>query len=127
MRGIAADVRLAHADIDDVGVGFGNSDGAHRSGLELAVGDRHPVHAAIDGFPDSAAGGAEVVDIGLRGDARDSHHAAAAEWADVAILEFLERIEVGLRRQNERGKTERDDSFHLKLFYGSAGKSVVTA
>src|SRR5579871_5309848 len=60
VRRVAADVRLAHADVNDIWIGFRNSDGAHRSGFELAIRNRLPGYAAIDGFPNSAAGGAEV-------------------------------------------------------------------
>src|SRR5580700_6464461 len=92
MGGVAADIRLTHADVDDIRVGLRDSDGAHGSGFELAVGDGQPAGAAVGSFPDPAAGGAEVIHIRLRGDARDSVHAAATERADAAVLEFLERI-----------------------------------
>ena len=39
---VAADARLAHADVDDVGVRFGDGDGADRRARDLAVGDRRP-------------------------------------------------------------------------------------
>ena len=39
---VAADARLAHADVDDVGVRVGHGDGADRRALDLAVGDRRP-------------------------------------------------------------------------------------
>ncbi|MEI2616302.1 MAG: hypothetical protein V9F06_01525 [Thermomicrobiales bacterium] len=46
---VAADGRLAHADVDDVGVGLGNGDRAHRGALEEAVGDVPPVLTAVVG------------------------------------------------------------------------------
>ncbi len=42
MRGIAADIGLTHADVDNVGVGFRDADGADGSGFELAVRDWQP-------------------------------------------------------------------------------------
>ena len=95
---IAADVGLAHADIDRVGVRFRNADRAHRSGFELAIGNRNPVGPSIVGSPYTAACPAEIVHARLRGHARDSHGAAASKRADIAILQLLERVEIGLRR-----------------------------
>ena len=57
---VAADARLAHADEDDVGVRLRDGDGADRRALDLAVGHRRPVLAAVGGLPQAAADGAEV-------------------------------------------------------------------
>ena len=48
---IAADARLAHADVNDVGVRLGDRDGANRRAGNLAVRDRRPVVAGVSGFP----------------------------------------------------------------------------
>jgi hypothetical protein len=79
---VAADARLAHADEDDVRIGFGNRHGADRGAVDLAVGDRRPVVAGIGGLPQAAADGAEV---GLARASLDAGHrdrAAAAIGAD---------------------------------------------
>src|SRR5579884_1467543 len=51
VRDVAADGRLAHADVDHVRVGRGDGDGADRRALEEAVGDVLPVDAAVGGLP----------------------------------------------------------------------------
>src|SRR5262249_33497079 len=62
--GVAADVGLARADVDDVGVGRGHSDGADGSN-GLVVEDGFPGDARVGGLPDAAGGGARVVDQGV--------------------------------------------------------------
>jgi hypothetical protein len=90
--GIAAHAGFAHAHVDHVGVGIGHRDGAHGTGLELAVGDRQPGAAAVGGLPDAAAHAAEVVDVGLRGNAGDGDHAASAERSHQAEAERLRKV-----------------------------------
>ena len=96
---IAAHAGFAHAGVDDVGVGFGDRDRAHRAGVELAVGDGQPGCSGIGGLPNTAAGGAEVIGGGLGSDAGNGDSAAAAEGADLAVLERLEGVEVYLGGQ----------------------------
>lgn len=60
MGDVATDAGFAHADVDDVGVGGRDGNGANGGALEEAVGDILPVYAAVDCFPDAAAGGAEI-------------------------------------------------------------------
>ena len=76
---VAADARLPHADEDDVGIRLGDGDRADRGALDLAVGHRHPVLAAVGRLPEAAAHGAEV------GLARPSLHAAHRDRAAAAI------------------------------------------
>ena len=61
LHDVAAQFGFAHADVDHVGIGFGDRHGADRRALQLTVGDRAPGQAAIGGLPQTAAGGAEVV------------------------------------------------------------------
>ena len=58
---VAAQLRFAAADVDDVGVRLADRQRADRRGADLAVGHRRPVGAAVGGLPRAAAGGAEPV------------------------------------------------------------------
>src|SRR5579884_2058562 len=60
MRDVAANSCLAHASVDDVGIGGGDGYCADGGAFEEAIGDVFPDQAAIDGFPDAATGRAEI-------------------------------------------------------------------
>ena len=81
---VASHAGLAHAGVDDVGVRLGDGERADRAGPEVAVRHRQPGDAAVLGLPDTAARGAEVVDVGLAGDAGDGGDATAAVRSDAA-------------------------------------------
>ena len=81
---VAANAGLAGADEDEIGVGFGDRDGADRGRRDLEVGDGEPVFAAVGSLPEAAAGGAEVGFLGAAGHAADGDGAAAAVWAEIA-------------------------------------------
>ncbi len=106
-----ADVGLAGADVDDVGVGGGNGDGAdglHRLGVE----DRVPGAAGVVGLPHPAAHRAEVEGVGLAGHARHRDGTAAAHGADVAPVQAGQqgRGELrGLRRGGEGEGEQREE------------------
>src|SRR5690606_9970501 len=57
---VAADGRLAGADVDDVGVGGRKGDCADRRGGQVAVGDVRPVRAGVGRLPDAPTDAAEV-------------------------------------------------------------------
>ncbi len=57
---VAADAGLPHADEHQVGVGLGDRHRADRGALDLAVGHRQPVLAAVGRLPEAAAHRAEV-------------------------------------------------------------------
>src|SRR5437867_11649617 len=61
LHDVAAEFGLAHADENNIGVGFAHGDSSNRGALDLPVGNRLPGEAAIVGLPQAAAGGAEVV------------------------------------------------------------------
>ena len=90
VRGVAADARLTHADVDDFGVGRADLDSSDGARAEVAVGDVPPVRPAIPGLPDSAAGDALVEDEIVRGVAGHAEHAAAAGRSDRAPFEEIE-------------------------------------
>ncbi len=94
---------LAHAHVNDVGIAFRHSDGAHRAGGKKAVGDVFPGEAHIGGFPHAASGGAHVVGGDIANDAGGGHGAAAAEWADAAPFHRLEQgVVIGRSRGGRR-------------------------
>ena len=86
LHDVAADARLAHADVDDVGVGLGDGDRADRGAVNLAVGHRRPRLALVGGLPQPAAGRAEVALVRPALHARDGNRPAAAIRADAAPL-----------------------------------------
>ena len=86
LRQIAADAGFAGAGIDHVGIG--RRDGKAADGRSfLLIEDGLPGGGAIGRFPNAAAGGAEVVSVGIAGDARRRQGAAAAKGADGAVLQ----------------------------------------
>ena len=97
---VAADAALAHAGVEDVRVGRRHREGADRTRLHLAVGDRRPLDAGVRRLPDPAPGRPHVVDERLAGHAGHGRDAAAPEGTDRAPAEALEeRVgEGGLRR-----------------------------
>ncbi len=75
-RDVTADLALAGPGPDDVRIGGGDGerpDRLHR----LAVEDRRPIGAAVGGLPDAARGGADVIGVGIAGDARGGGEAVA--------------------------------------------------
>jgi hypothetical protein len=100
VRGIAAHAGFAHAHVNHVGIGIGHGDGAHGAGFELAVGHREPRAAAVGGLPHAAAHAAEIINVGLRGNAGHRHHAASAERSHQAEAERLGKV--GRLREEQR-------------------------
>ncbi len=92
---LAADVGLAGADVDDVGIGGSDGDGSDGADGDAGggiVGDGEPGAAGVFGLPDAAADGAHVEGVGLRGVAGDAVGAAAAHGADVAPVQAGEQL-----------------------------------
>ena len=89
---LAADVGLAGADVDDVGVRRGDGDGADGAdGNAVCRRDGEPGAAGVFGLPDAAADGAEVEGVGLAGNAGDAVGAASAHGSDVAPVQAVEQ------------------------------------
>jgi hypothetical protein len=105
-RQIAAQARLAHADVDDVRVRLGDRHGADRSALDEGVRNVAPRHAGIVGLPHTAAGGAHVVHQRLAGDAGHGGDAAAAVRPDAAPTQRIG--EPGARLSDDRMHERRD-------------------
>src|SRR5579862_4342761 len=57
---VAADAGFAHPGINDVGIRRRHRDRSDGSGIYESIRDVAPAYAAVFGFPDSAAGGAEI-------------------------------------------------------------------
>ena len=83
---VDADACLAHAGVNDVGVGLGYGDRAHGGGVEVAVGDVLPVRAAVGGLPDPAADRAEVEDARVDWVTGDGDDAPGTVGPDAAPL-----------------------------------------
>src|ERR1700728_754940 len=90
MGGIATNGAFAGTDVDDVGIGGSDGDGADGAEVDVAIGDGFPGVAAVDGLEDAAAGSAEVVDERLAGHARNGVDATTAEGANLAKGEGIE-------------------------------------
>ena len=90
LHDVAAKLGFAHSDVDGVGVGRGDRDGAHGGAMDLAIGDRAPGGAAVGSLPEAAPGGAEVVFIGARGAAGGSDGSSSARGPDATPLESAE-------------------------------------
>src|SRR5215467_5202939 len=67
MGDVAANGRLAHANVDHIGVGWRDGDPANGGAREGAVGDVLPEKTSVRGLPDAAAGGAEVEGVIVAG------------------------------------------------------------
>ncbi len=86
---VAADRRAAGADVDHIGVRFGNIDGPDRTGLDLPIADRRPRLATVLGFPHTAACAAHVEGARLASNAGNRGHASAAGRPDIAPPQIL--------------------------------------
>ena len=100
---IAADARLAHADVDDVRVRVGNRDGADRGAGDLAVSDRGPVVAGVGRLPQAATNRAEVGLARPSLDAGNRNRAATAVGTDAAPAIGLKQGRIDGRRLRRRG------------------------
>src|SRR5581483_8141692 len=101
---VAANAGFAGADVDDVGIGrrHGNAaDGRDR----LLIEERNPGDAGVGGFPDAAGDRAEIIRVGIAGNAGDREDATATEWSDETPFHFLERVLV----ESLRGKQGREE------------------
>ena len=98
---VAADASLAHAGVDDIGIGFGDGERADGTGCDLTIGDREPVESTVSGFPDAASGGAEIVGLRQGRNAGDGDGAASTEGSDGAPSHFMKGIRRGLRGRRE--------------------------
>ena len=106
---VAADARFTHPDVHRVGVRLGDSDRPDRCALDLTIGDRRPVHAAVGRLPQAAADGAEVAFLRPPFHARHGNRSAAAERTDAAPAERIEDglIEIARRRRAALGCRRR--------------------
>src|SRR5271165_7356346 len=86
---------FAAADIHNVRVGGGDSDGSDGAG-GLLVEDGLPGAPVIVGLPDAAVDRANVEDVGLAGHAGVGAGAAPAEGADVAPAHLAKRLGVNV-------------------------------
>src|SRR5205807_1957646 len=99
---VAADVRLAGADVDHVGVGRG--DGQRADGLgRLVVEDGLPADAAVAGFPDAAGRDGGVVGEWVAWNAGGPRHPAARGGADRAVFRALEVLGAALGLVGAKG------------------------
>src|SRR5207244_11682438 len=83
---VAADARLAHANVDDVRIGLRDCHGTHRRALDLAIGDWIPAQTPVDCLPHATADGAEVAFLRTTLHAGDGNPSAGALGTDEARL-----------------------------------------
>ena len=81
---VAADARLAHPDVDDVGLDSDTATAPTDALRDLAIGDRRPCLAAVGRLPEAAARRAEVRRLRPALHAGDGDRAAAAIRPDAA-------------------------------------------
>jgi hypothetical protein len=86
---VGADDPRTASDIDRIGIGRCDGDGADRAG-GLVVEDRDPVGAVVGRPPHAAVVEAGVEGVGERGDARDRARASGAGGADLAPAHLRE-------------------------------------
>ena len=84
MGDVAADGALARAGPDDVRVGVGHRERAHRRGVQVPVAHVRPGDAGVPGLPDAASHRSKVEHRGLGRIAGHRHHPPAARRADAA-------------------------------------------
>ncbi len=82
---------FAAGDVDDIGIGGRNLDGADRAGCFM-IEDRRPGPAEIGGLPYAAVHRADVEDIRLAGHTRDCTGAASAKRPDVAPMQLAQQV-----------------------------------
>src|SRR5260370_32597055 len=76
---VAANASLSRADINDVGIGFGNRERADgRRSVPLLVKEGLPIEAAIRGLPYAACDAAEITGLALPHDPVNSTNPPAA-------------------------------------------------
>src|SRR5262249_43695676 len=102
---VAANAALSGADVDHVGIGRGDGDGADGRGPEEAVGDVLPRRPPVGGLPHPARAGAEVEGHGIDGIARHRHHAAAAVRTDQAPSQRVEDVRIDGHRYTSARST----------------------
>ena len=76
---LAADIGLAGADVDHIGIRRSHRDGADGADRNAFVGDGRPGAAGVLGLPDAAAHRAEIKGIGLAGMTGDAISPSAAQ------------------------------------------------
>ena len=102
------------------------SDGHGADACEAdVIADAGPHLAAIHRFPDAAAGGAEVVNGGIAGDARCHGGLAAAKGSDEAPAHT--GVEVGVDGLGEGGGGERGEEKDAESGHGGLLRFYLTA
>ena len=108
-RRVTADTRLPHADIDDIGIGRRDVDGADGARIEGPVGDIAPVDAAILRLPHTAARRALEEDHLVDRIAGNGENASTARRTDGTPLGELEIRRVDDLARRDPGNTEDDE------------------
>src|ERR1700722_6423765 len=90
---LAANIRLARTDVDNVGVGGRNRDGSDGADGYALIADGEPGASCIVGLPYSTANRAHVESVWLTGASGDSVASATAHRTDVAPLQATEHLD----------------------------------
>ena len=126
LHDVSADAGFPHADEDNIGICFGDGDGAYRGALDLSIGDRIPRLPAIDRLPQSAADGAEVVLMDAGRATGGCDRSTAAQRPDVAPLQGLEESGVVAARLRARNADlpNRTDERQRRRHRGEADQGL---
>ena len=92
--GYAANRRLTRADVDDIDVRLGNSDGTDGANVKVIVRDVFPGDAGIHRLPYTTTRCPHVIKPGVARHAGHSRNTAAAPWANQAP--FKRRYQLGI-------------------------------
>src|SRR6185437_4474503 len=96
---VAANLGLAHADVNDVRIALRHGDRADRRAPDLPVGDVGPALTAVGRLPQAATRGAEIADLGLTADAADRDRSATALGAEAPPAEPFKDRRIDWRRR----------------------------
>ena len=111
---VVAKARLSGADINDVGIGWGDADGAD-SLSRFVVEHRFPGVSRIRGFPHSTGDGAEVIRLRITRNTCHCLHAAAAKRPDQPPFHLLQRAGINFLRKGAITDKREEKNRHPNL------------
>ena len=108
---IAANAGFAGANVNDVGIGIRNRDGADGRD-RLLIEQWIPSDTAVGGFPDASADGSEIIGVWLARHARHRQHAATTKRTDKPPLHAVVSFGINLLRIGGRTNGNKNQNTH---------------